>query len=147
MSALRSTSLGRKSPISLNATGAGALDGGPAVLKSGLLLKQGALVRSWRERWFVLHADRLAYYDPADWDGTRSTGKPRGTLLLSDVVGVTALRSRGAFQVSVVGTNSTGSSRSDDRDFYLVAASDSDRCGAARRASMIGQFIVDTVAG
>ena len=121
-----SAALGRKSPLTA-ATGAEPGAGGPA-LKSGLLLKQGALVRSWRERWFVLHADRLCYYDPNDWDGTRPTGKPRGTLLLTDVVGVTALRSRGAFQVSVVGSNSTGSSRSGDRDFYLVAASDNDRC-------------------
>ena len=98
-----------------------------SVLKSGLLLKQGYLVKSWRERYFALQTDRLCYYDPSEWESARLGAKPRGALLLSDVVGVTPLRARGAFQVSVVGSSSTGSSRSADRDFYLVAASDNDR--------------------
>lgn len=98
-----------------------------------MLLKQGYLVKSWRERWCVLFPDRLAYYDPSEWEsakeGSKASARPKGVLLLADVVGVTPLRSRGAFQVSVVGGASTGSSRSGDRDFYLVAASDAERSG------------------
>ena len=119
-----------KSPLLAALADAGSVGGTSAsggVLKSGLLLKQGYVVKSWRERYFALQTDRLCYYDPSEMDGARQGAKPRGALLLSDVVGVTPLRARGAFQVSVVGSSSTGSSRSGDRDFYLVAASDNDR--------------------
>ncbi len=93
-------------------------------MQKGLLLKQGQLVKSWKERWFVLYGDRLCYYEPSDWDQQRTSARPLGTIPLADVADVKALRSRGAFLVSVTGNSAANGA---DRDYFLVAASDNDR--------------------
>ena len=37
-----------------------------AVIKSGYLKKQGAKMKNWSERWFVLQSDSLHYYKERD---------------------------------------------------------------------------------
>jgi hypothetical protein len=109
------------------------------VLKKGLMLKQGAVVKSWKERYFVLYKDRLVYFDPSDvpvqiaatppavgsgsspvaQSAASSTlpaaSKAKGTLLLSEIRGVAPLSSRGAFKITM----------SSDREYLLV-------CGEGR---------------
>lgn len=97
------------------------------VLKKGLMLKQGAVVKSWKERFFVLLKDRIVYLDPTEWDPTRphlGVGKAKGVLMLSDVKTVSPLRSRGAFQIAVAANASSGVL---SRDYLVVAASDTER--------------------
>lgn len=97
------------------------------MLKKGLLLKQGAVVRSWKERYFRLTAQALSYYDPADYDTTNpgsTSNKAKGSIMLSDVTAVTPLKSRGAFQVTVAANPTTGVA---GRDYLLVAPSDTER--------------------
>lgn len=102
-------------------------DAAAGVLKKGLLLKQGAVVRSWKERYFRLTAQALSYYDPADYDATNpgsTSNKAKGSIMLSDVTAVTPLKSRGAFQVTVAANPTTGVA---GRDYLLVAPSDTER--------------------
>eukprot|EP01100_Stratorugosa_tubuloviscum_P014786 TRINITY_DN8096_c0_g1_i1.p1 TRINITY_DN8096_c0_g1~~TRINITY_DN8096_c0_g1_i1.p1 ORF type:complete len:223 (+),score=78.24 TRINITY_DN8096_c0_g1_i1:47-670(+) len=42
--------------------------------KEGYLVKQGGVVRSWKRRWFSLHADQLFYYK------TRADEYPKGVI-------------------------------------------------------------------
>jgi hypothetical protein len=81
-------------------------DGDFIIIRKGLLLKQGYVVKSWKERWFVLFRDRLAYYEPSDIvpDCTAAVlrnATPRGVVRLADIQSVTPLRGRGSFQLSV----------------------------------------------
>lgn len=110
-----------------SSAGLSPADAAAGVLKKGLLLKQGAVVRSWKERYFRLTAQALSYYDPADYDATNpssASNKAKGSIMLSDVTAVTPLKSRGAFQVTVAANPTTGVA---GRDYLLVAPSDTER--------------------
>lgn len=96
------------------------------VLKRGVLLKQGQIVKNWKERLFVLYPNRLCYYD-LDLHATDSaitSAVPKGVLLLSDISEVLPLLGRGSFQVSVIANSSSSSV---NRAYLLVADNDDDR--------------------
>jgi serine/threonine protein kinase len=82
-------------------------------LKSGLLLKQGQVVQSWKERLFTLTRSPahsyLCYYDPDD-------KKLKGKIDVASIARVEPLPSRGAFRL-----------KCGERDYVLVCVSDDDR--------------------
>lgn len=110
------------------------MDGRP--LRTGMLLKQGHVVKSWKERLFVLVHDKLCYYDlppthsPDDLHGVT----PLGVIRLSDVKAVAATRNRSTFKVTVAANPASGQI---EREYLLVAATDKERddwLAALRRA-------------
>lgn len=78
------------------------------VIKQGYLVKQGAVVRNWKRRYFVLTGVSLTYYASDESDG------PCGTIALADVTGVR------------VGSlpNHMFDVRTEQRDFRMMAESD-----------------------
>lgn len=41
-------------------------EGDQKILRSGWLRKQGGMIKTWNERWFVLRKNRLNYYKEQD---------------------------------------------------------------------------------
>ena len=62
------------------------------VVKTGLLVKQGHIIPSWKERSFVLYGDSLEYFEPR-------TFKPKGVIMLDTISDVVQLRRRGSFRI------------------------------------------------
>jgi len=55
-------------------------------LKEGFLMKQGAKIKSWKNRWFVIKPDGYYYFEnPTEW-------KPLGFIPISEVSGISAVR-------------------------------------------------------
>ena len=52
------------------------------VFKTGIAMKQGALVKNWKQRLLILDGASLRYYQPVD------KGWPRGTIPLALILGV-----------------------------------------------------------
>ncbi|KAA0150042.1 hypothetical protein FNF27_07841 [Cafeteria roenbergensis] len=63
------------------------------VIKSGPLVKQGHLVRNWKERHFVLVGHALEYFE-------RDSFRQKGSVPLREVTEVTAMSRRGTFRVA-----------------------------------------------
>jgi hypothetical protein len=146
-------------PAAARASASGGLtaaEQAAGVLKKGRLLKQGGLVRSWRERWFVLFSDRLVYFEPTEYDSSAplavAASRARGALPLAAVTGVAALRARGAFCVSVGANAASGVAA---REYLLVASGDVERrawvdalqraCLAPSRAALVLRAATDAL--
>jgi hypothetical protein len=52
------------------------------VFKTDIAMKQGALVKNWKQRLLILDGASLRYYQPVD------KGWPRGTIPLALILGV-----------------------------------------------------------
>jgi len=65
------------------------------VVKTGLLVKRGQIIHSWRERSFVLYGDSLEYYEPDSF-------APKGVVLLKDIADVQPMTRRGAFRINTI---------------------------------------------
>jgi len=84
------------------------------------------VVKSWKERLFVLAIDKLAYYEPSalDENAVLKGVAPLGVIRLSDVTSAAATRSRCTFRIAVSANASSGAA---PREYLLVAASDKER--------------------
>lgn len=90
-------------------------------------MKQGYVVKSWKNRLFVLYSDRLEYYEPLIDDRAPDsavsldipTYPPRGIIRLAMVTNITSLRPSGLFRITT-----EDKSRNISRDYLLNAPSD-----------------------
>ena len=64
MDFFRNLNLSGAKPADAAAESAGAVPAAD-VIKAGILRKQGGSIKSWKERWFTLTAENLAYYKVA----------------------------------------------------------------------------------
>ena len=108
------------------------------MLCSGILLKQGAVVKTWRERYFTLDSSSLGYYDVPTTVGAFPTGSARGVIPVSSlrdvqVGGSANTDGGGAFRIvfdaaaalDTYGVSSTGAGGT--REVVLLAPSDTER--------------------
>jgi hypothetical protein len=85
-------------------------------IKRGILMKQGHVVKSWKERLFVLRSDRLCYYEN---EPGKPLPRPKGTLLLSDIVTCTA-QNGCSFLISVAGVDG-------QVDYFVMALTEKEK--------------------
>jgi len=91
------------------------------VTKEGFLFKQGALVKSWKSRYFVVAKDSAHYYKTQE--EAKMGGKPKGSILLSNATIKTcdSFKSDKMFHCLSVYVPVK------QRTYFLNAASDEDR--------------------
>jgi hypothetical protein len=93
----------------------------PGELKRGILMKQGHVVKSWKERLFVLTSDRLCYFEH-DAGSLKPSQKPKGVILLSDVL--TCVAQQGCSFMLTVGDAATGAA---PVDYVMMALTDREK--------------------
>jgi len=126
-----------KTPTGQTKYGAGKVYDPSAVTKEGFLIKQGAVVKSWRSRYFIIVKEAAYYYKTQE--EAKMGGPPKGSILLSGA----SVQPCESFKHDKIAHCFSVVSPLMQRTFYLSAASDEDRDKWVGQLKHPGQLYAD----